>query len=64
MFTSNRCYKNGIKITPKGIMIHSTGCNNPNLKRYAQPSTNDSNYNALISQLGKNNGGTDRKSVV
>nr|DAD55557.1 MAG TPA: PGRP protein [Bacteriophage sp.] len=39
-------------------MVHSTGCNNPNLKRYVQPSTNDSNYNTLISQLGKNNGGT------
>lgn len=39
-------------------MIHSTGANNPNLKRYVQPATNDSNYNSLISQLGKNNGGT------
>lgn len=39
-------------------MVHSTGCNNPNLKRYVQPSTNDANYNTLISQLGKNNGGT------
>lgn len=24
-------------ITPKGIMVHSTGANNPNLKRYVQP---------------------------
>lgn len=58
LFTQNRCYKQGRKIAPKGLMIHSTGCNNPNLKRYAQPSSNDSNYNSLISQLGKNNGGT------
>lgn len=58
LFTQNRCYKNGVKITPKGIMVHSTGCNNPNLKRYVQPSTNDTNYKTLISQLGKNNGGT------
>ena len=58
LFTQNRCYKNGTKITLKGIMVHSTGCNNPNLKRYVQPSTNDANYNTLISQLGKNNGGT------
>lgn len=58
LFTQNRCYKNGVRITPKGIMVHSTGCNNPNLKRYVQPSTNDTNYKTLISQLGKNNGGT------
>ena len=58
LFTQNRCYKNGSKIIPKGIMVHSTGCNNPNLKRYVQPSVDDVNYNTLISQLGKNNGGT------
>lgn len=57
IFTSSKCYKKGGKITPKGLMIHSTGTNNPNLKRYAQPSTNDVNYNSLISQIGKNNGG-------
>ena len=35
--TKNRCYQAGKKITPKGIMVHSTGANNPNLKRYVQP---------------------------
>ncbi len=25
-------------MTPKGILWHSTGANNPNLKRYVQPS--------------------------
>ena len=58
IFTQSKCYKSKGKIVPKGIMVHSTGCNNPNLKRYVQPSTNDANYNTLISQLGKNNGGT------
>nr|DAZ23811.1 MAG TPA: PGRP recognition protein [Caudoviricetes sp.] len=38
-----------MRITPKGIMVHSTGCNNPNLKRYVQPSINDANYKTLIS---------------
>lgn len=37
IFTKNRCYKAGEKITPKGIMVHSTGANNPNLKRYVGP---------------------------
>ncbi len=37
ILTKNECYKAGRKITPKGIMIHSTGANNPNLKRYVGP---------------------------
>lgn len=32
--TKNDCYKKGQKITPKGIVWHSTGANNPNLSRY------------------------------
>ena len=35
--TKNDCYKAGKTITPKGVMVHSTGANNPNLKRYVQP---------------------------
>lgn len=34
---NNACYKAGKTITPKGIMVHSTGANNPNLKRYVGP---------------------------
>jgi N-acetyl-anhydromuramyl-L-alanine amidase AmpD len=37
IFTNNRCYKAGKSIKPKGIMVHSTGANNPNLKRYVGP---------------------------
>lgn len=32
--TKNDCYKKAQKMTPKGIVVHSTGANNPNLKRY------------------------------
>lgn len=32
--TQNECYKAGKKIAVKGIMVHSTGANNPWLKRY------------------------------
>lgn len=45
IFTENACYKAGRKITVKGIMVHSTGANNPWLKRYVGP--NDG-------KLGKN----------
>lgn len=33
----NACYKAGVKMTPRGLMLHSTGANNPNLRRYIQP---------------------------
>lgn len=35
--TENPCYKAGRKIIPSGIVVHSTGANNPNLKRYIGP---------------------------
>ena len=36
-FTQNDCYKTGKRHTVKGIMVHSTGANNPYLKRYVGP---------------------------
>ena len=35
--TNNECYKIGKKHTVNGIMVHSTGANNPNLGRYVGP---------------------------
>ena len=35
--TENDCYKANRWITPKGVMVHSTGAENPNLKRYVGP---------------------------
>ena len=35
--TNNGCYKKGGKMTPVGIMVHTTGANNPYLKRYIAP---------------------------
>lgn len=37
ILTNNNCYKQGRKITPTGIVVHSTGANNPKLSRYVQP---------------------------
>jgi len=37
ILTENACYKAGKKIKVKGIMVHSTGANNPTLKRYVGP---------------------------
>lgn len=48
ILTKNDCYKAGKKITPKGIMVHSTGANNPYIKRYVQPN---------VGGIGTNNNG-------
>ena len=37
IFVNNECYKAGKTIVPKGLMVHSTGANNPMLKRYVGP---------------------------
>lgn len=34
LLTRNDCYRAGRTITPRGVMIHSTGANNPDLCRY------------------------------
>ena len=42
--TKNRSYIKNQPITPKGILVHSTGANNPNLSRYVDD----------VERLGKN----------
>lgn len=42
--TKNPCYKAGRKITPKGLMLHSVGCSQPNAKVFINQ-FNKSTYN-------------------
>ncbi len=35
--TKNLCYTTGETMTPRGVMVHSTGANNPRLGRYVGP---------------------------
>ncbi|MCL2462081.1 MAG: peptidoglycan recognition protein family protein [Defluviitaleaceae bacterium] len=37
LFTKNNCYIASVKMKPAGIMVHSTGANNPYLRRYVGP---------------------------
>ena len=37
ILTENDCHKAGRTIVPRGVMVHSTGANNPELRRYVQP---------------------------
>ena len=45
ILTKNDCYKAGEKITPKGVMVHSTAANNPWLMRYVGPDDGLLGYN-------------------
>lgn len=56
----NNCYKAAQKMNqgkPDGIVVHSTGCNNKNLKRYVQPVKGQENYNEIIKDIGLNKNG-------
>ena len=59
MQTNSTCYKGTRTMTVLGVLWHSTGANNPTLKRYVQPSSTDPEYNKLMNLLGKNQYGND-----
>lgn len=54
MQTQNPCYKGTREMIVKGILWHSTGANNPSLKRYVQPSDNAKDRDSWIAKLGVN----------
>lgn len=54
MMSQSTCYRNTRIFEPKGILWHSTGKNNPAIKRYVQPSDNDPQQAELLKILGKN----------
>lgn len=56
---ANDCYKAGRTITPKGVMVHSTGANNPLVARYVQPTESQANRDAIIKKIGTNRNAND-----
>lgn len=59
MQTQSTCYKETSKMAIKGILWHSTGANNPYLKRYIQPSKTRPEHDTYdremwLTVLGKN----------
>ncbi len=59
MQTQSTCYKGTSKMAVKGVLWHSTGANNPNLKRYVQPSDNATDKNEMLKLLGTNSNKND-----
>ena len=56
---ANDCSQAGRTITPKGVMVHSTGANNPLVARYVQPTENQANRDAIIQEIGTNRNQND-----
>ena len=55
MMTQSTCYQGTRTMEVKGVLWHSTGANNPTLKRYVQPSdTPDKRDTITLAQIGKN----------
>ena len=54
LLTNSTCYKGTGRMTPVGVLIHSTGAVNPNLKRYVQPTDDEPDRNQWLSLLGVN----------
>ena len=59
MQTQSTCYKGTSKMTVKGVLWHSTGANNPTLKRYVQPSDNVPDREEMLKLLGTNTNKND-----
>lgn len=69
MQTQSTCYKGTKKFTPKGVLWHCTGANNPTLKRYVQPSDvrpKEDTYSKeeWLKVLGKNKYGNDWNHIT
>ena len=48
LLTKNDCYRAGKTIRPRGVMVHSTGANNPRVARYIPGDD----------EIGRNTGGS------
>lgn len=54
IMTDSTCYKGTTTMDIVGVLWHSTGANNPTLKRYVQPSKSDPKYTELMTLIGDN----------
>ena len=57
ILTENDCCKTSRTIKPAGVMVHSTGANNPALRRYVQPVPSTPGREELLQALGENKNG-------
>lgn len=53
MATKSPCYKEARPMTPVGIVVHSTGANNPELRRYVQPDDGNIGVNKYANAVNR-----------
>lgn len=63
LLTKNRWYNSGKTIPMRGIVVHSSGANNPELRRYVQPTRGSADYWNLMAKIGTNQYGNDWNSA-
>ena len=54
MMTQSTCYRGTGRMKPVGVLWHSTGANNPWIKRYVQPDDNALDRDRLLKTIGVN----------
>jgi hypothetical protein len=64
MQTQSNYYKNASNMVVKGVLWHSTGDNNPYIKRYVQPSDNDKDRINLLNIIGTNANKNDWNHII
>lgn len=64
MMTQSTCYKGTKTMKVLGVLWHSTGANNPNLRRYVQPDDKAADRAALLQKLGTNSNRNDWNHVT
>lgn len=62
--TQSTWYKGTYTQTPVGVLWHSTGANNPTLKRYCQPDDNASDKDYWLKLIGTNAYGNDWNHIT
>lgn len=62
--TQSTWYKGTCTQTPVGVLWHSTGANNPTLKRYCQPDDNASDKDYWLKLIGTNAYGNDWNHIT
>lgn len=54
MMRQSTCYNSTAKMNVRGVLWHSTGANNPWIKRYVQPDDTAADRDKLLNLIGKN----------
>lgn len=57
--TQSKWYRSTGTVPVRGVLWHSTGANNPNIKRYVQPDDNAPDRDELLALIGVNRNGND-----